>query len=74
MRETCFCGRLGDIEDREPVLDGDGRWALRCPNEACGHLDYLDWLSDEDGLILWGEAKARRGIRHSYLPGREGAA
>jgi hypothetical protein len=74
MLEACFCGRVGDVEDREPVLDGDGRWALRCLNETCGHLDYLDWLSDEDGFILWGEAKYRRGMRHVQLPGRESAA
>lgn len=59
MQESCFCGRVGDIRDREPVLDETARWALRCP--VCGHTDYLEWLSEEAGLVLWGEAKHRRG-------------
>ena len=58
MRETCFCGRSGNVEDREPVLDETTRWALRCP--ACGHTDYLEWLPEEAGLVLWGEAKRRQ--------------
>ncbi len=58
LRESCFCGRSGDVKDREPVLDSEGRWALRCPD--CGHLDYLQWLSEEAGFILWGEAEFRR--------------
>jgi len=74
MREVCYCGRTGEIEDPQPILDGDGRWALRCPNEACGHLDYLGWLPDEAGLLLWGEAKQSRGTRHVHLSGRERAA
>ena len=28
MRETCFCGRTDRISNREPILDGDGKWAL----------------------------------------------
>ena len=31
MQEACYCGRYGDIRDREPVLDGDGRRALSVP-------------------------------------------
>ena len=39
MQEVCYCGRRGDVEDREPVWrDGDSS-ALRCPE--CGHLDFL---------------------------------
>ena len=49
MKVVCFCGRVGEIEDREPILDGDGREALRCTH--CGHLDYLSWLSDRDRLF-----------------------
>jgi diadenosine tetraphosphatase ApaH/serine/threonine PP2A family protein phosphatase len=60
MREVCFCGRSGDVRDREPILDGDGRWALRCP--SCGHPDYLQWLDEEAGLLLWGETRRRRGL------------
>lgn len=68
MQEACYCGRVGEVEDREPILDGDSRWALRCPDEACAHLDYLEWLPDEAGLLLWGEAKQRRGMEHVDLP------
>ena len=57
MREVCFCGRSGDVRDRELTLDDNGREALRCP--SCGHLDHLEWLSEEVGLLLWAEAKRR---------------
>ncbi len=60
MREVCFCGRSGEIEDREPVLTDKARWVLRCPSEACGHLDDLSWLSEEASLLVWGEARRRR--------------
>ena len=49
------------MEDREPVLDAGGRWLLRCPGEACGHLDDLAWLSEDTALLIWGEAVDRRG-------------
>ncbi|MCA1704913.1 MAG: GNAT family N-acetyltransferase, partial [Actinobacteria bacterium] len=42
MREVCYCGRTGEVESREPVLNNDGRQALRCPE--CGHTDRLEWL------------------------------
>jgi hypothetical protein len=58
MREVCFCGRAGEIEDRQPILDGDGRWVLICPE--CGHVDDLTWLSEEAGLLLWSEARHRQ--------------
>ena len=45
MREICYCGRTGEIEEREPVLSARGRQALRCP--VCGHLDALDWLDSD---------------------------
>jgi hypothetical protein len=57
MQEVCFCGRSGDVRDRKPILDDDGRRALRCP--SCGHLDYLEWLPEQVGLLLWGGAKRR---------------
>jgi hypothetical protein len=59
MLESCFCGRSGELEDREPVLDAGGRGLLRCPD--CGHLDDLAWLSEETALLTWGEAVDRRG-------------
>jgi hypothetical protein len=62
----CFCGRRGEITDREPILDESGRWALRCP--SCGHIDYLEWLSEEASLVLWGEAKRRRELSVGQEP------
>jgi hypothetical protein len=58
MRESCFCGWSGELEDQEPVLDAGGRWLLRCP--TCGHLDDLERLTEEAGLMLWGEARSLR--------------
>jgi hypothetical protein len=58
MRESCFCGRRGELQDREPVLDAGGRWLLQCP--TCCHLDDLEWLTEEAALLLWGEARRRR--------------
>ena len=58
MREACFCDRTGEIEDRDPILDAGGRWALRCPDS--GHGDYLKCLPEEAGLLIWGEAMHRR--------------
>lgn len=60
MKESCFCGRTGEVEDREPVLDSEGRRALQCPD--CGHADYLGWLPEETSLLLWEEAKYRREV------------
>ena len=57
MRETCFCGRRGELEDREPALGTEGRWLLRC--STCGHLDDLGWLTEEAALLVWGEARRR---------------
>ena len=58
MKESCFCGRTGEVEDRMPVMDGDGKRALECPD--CGHADYLSWLPDDTSLLLWEEATRRR--------------
>jgi hypothetical protein len=60
MKEDCFCGRRGEITDREPILDESGRWTLTC--RSCGHTDYLEWLSEEAGLVLRGEAKRLRDL------------
>ncbi len=59
MREACFCGRIGEVEDREPVYAGEGEWGLACP--ACGHLDHLPWLSEERRHQTLREAARRRG-------------
>lgn len=58
MREICFCGRNGALEDREPILDSRGRWVLRCAD--CGHLDDLEWLTEEHALMIWGDARRLR--------------
>ena len=42
MRESCYCGRVGEVEDREPVWRNGRTEALRCPR--CGHLDPLPCL------------------------------
>ncbi|MBA2534360.1 MAG: hypothetical protein H0V21_05075 [Rubrobacter sp.] len=54
-RQDCACGD-GEFGYREPVLE-DGEWALRCPE--CGHLDRLEWLSDEARLLVLGLARRR---------------
>ncbi|HEX5504282.1 MAG TPA: hypothetical protein VFW96_16775 [Thermomicrobiales bacterium] len=61
MRETCFCGRAGEIEDREPVYAGDGEWALACP--ACGHLDHLRCLTPAARHRTLTEAMRRHATR-----------
>jgi uncharacterized C2H2 Zn-finger protein len=58
MRESCYCGRTGEIEAREPVATEDGGQALRCPD--CGHLDRLDWLPGEAKRHAFEEAGRRR--------------
>ena len=57
MRESCYCGRTGEIEDREPVAKDDGGHALRCP--GCGHMDRLDWLPEEAGRQVFEKAERR---------------
>jgi len=59
MREVCFCGWVGEIENREPVV-ADGRPALRCCSEACDHLDRLDWLPSGALWPILKEAFERR--------------
>lgn len=58
MQEACYCGRVGELEERKPILLDGGIWALRC--EACGRVDRLEWLPEEAALLLWGEARCRR--------------
>ncbi len=57
MLESCYCGRTGEIEDREPVFAGDGRRALRCQDEDCGHLEYLEWLPEEARRTVFEKAE-----------------
>jgi hypothetical protein len=60
VKEACYCGRTNEIEDWKPILVDGGEWALRCPSEACGHVDRLEWLPEEAGLLTWAEARRRR--------------
>ncbi len=61
MHEACYCGRTGEIEDRTPVLDDDGMRALESPD--CGHLDRLEWLSDDARTEVFEEAGQRKARR-----------
>jgi hypothetical protein len=59
MQEVCYCGRVCEIKDREPVLDcGEGYTALRCPE--CGHPDRLEWLPSAARWPVLKEAFQRR--------------
>jgi hypothetical protein len=58
MRERCYCGRTGEIEEREPVATSDVGRALMCPD--CGHLDHLDWLPEETRRHAFEEAERRQ--------------
>jgi hypothetical protein len=60
MRETCYCGKMGEIEDREPVATEESGQALRCPD--CGHLDRLDWLPEEARRYVFEEAERRQTV------------
>ena len=57
MREACYCGRCGEVEDREPVLRNGHTEALRCPR--CGHLDPLPYLNDDARREAFEEAERR---------------
>lgn len=57
MQEICYCGHVGEVEDRKLVVDGDGRQALECLE--CGHLDHLSWLPEEARKSLLEEAGRR---------------
>ena len=59
-REICFCGWVGELEDREPVNAGDGEWGLDCP--LCGHLDRLEAWSEAARSWTLAEAAWRREI------------
>lgn len=58
MLESCYCGRTGEIEDREPITTEEGAKALRCPD--CGHLDGLAWLPEEARRHVFEQAERRQ--------------
>ena len=59
MQEACYCGRVGEVEDREPAYGGDGARvkALRC--SWCGHLDSLPQLDNDARREVFEEAERR---------------
>lgn len=57
MLEACYCGRRGDVEDREPVRRNGRIEALRCPR--CGHLDPLPYLGPDARREAFEEAERR---------------
>jgi hypothetical protein len=61
MREVCFCGWLGELEDRGYVYLGEGESGLACPQ--CGHIDRLDFLPEQNRRDLlsgaWQKQQAR---------------
>jgi hypothetical protein len=59
VRESCDCGDE-EFQYQEAVLD-DGEWVLRCPE--CGHLDRLNWLSDDSRALLLGLARRRNRVQ-----------
>ena len=60
MRESCYCGRTGEISDRVPVILDNGATALICPGEACGHTDRLQWLREDVRKTVLEEAARKR--------------
>jgi hypothetical protein len=67
-REICFCGWIGELEDREPVYAGDGEWGLACP--MCGHLDRLEAWSEPACSLTLAEAARRRERTLEFSPDR----
>jgi hypothetical protein len=61
MKEACFCGRVGETEDRDPILKDDGQTALRWPE--CGHLDDLLWLSADARRRVFENAGRDRNVQ-----------
>jgi hypothetical protein len=58
-REICFCGWVGELEDREPVYTDVGELGLSCP--MCGRVDRLEAWSEVARAATLAEAARRRG-------------
>ena len=65
MREVCYCGRSGNVEDRDPLWGEVDIEALRCPR--CGHLDYLPQLDAHARRLVFEEAERRHLARLKNL-------
>ena len=59
-REICFCGWVGELEDRDLIYTDDGGWGLGCP--MCGRLDRLEAWSDAARAATLAEVARRRRI------------
>ena len=59
-REICFCGWIGELEDRDLIYTDDGDWGLACP--MCGRLDRLEAWSDAARAATLAEVARRRRI------------
>jgi hypothetical protein len=65
MHEACFCGWVGELEDREPIYLGDGEYGLAC--QRCGHVDRLHYLGATARRTTLEEAWRRRDSRAQRL-------
>jgi hypothetical protein len=66
MVEACFCGRVGDLTEREVAPLSDGGQGLVCPE--CGHLDRLLWLPVTRAADVFAEAAMRQAHRQPLIP------
>ena len=67
MREVCYCGHAGRLENRLPVVGERGRGALRC--RECRHIDHLLWFSEEGRSKVFEEAGHRSHGERAPLAG-----
>lgn len=44
VRQECFCGWNGEVEDQRVIYVGDDELALECPR--CGRQDRLLWIPE----------------------------
>ena len=58
MLEACYCGRTGELEDRKPVTDGDGREAPRVSPVRAPGPSLL--APGPDSRVRGGEAPSAR--------------
>jgi hypothetical protein len=66
MVEACFCGRVGELTEREVAPLRDGGQGLVCPE--CGHLDRLLWLPQTLAANVLAEAAAHQAQRRPLNP------
>jgi hypothetical protein len=64
MREVCFCGWTGTLNERQLVYASDGEWALECP--SCRRIDHLGWLPAHLRADVLGDAHRRQQVSVSF--------